>query len=212
MIASATALSSEQLRDATLGAGLAGQRVDLDQVDGLQPIAREAKLDEPDGLLADREGPTGAHGAPVDEQRCPTLLEMLVVVVAGQDQERLAAVVWKRVEQRVCKSVLVDENDVRRVLQALEPRDERGRRVGERFVVELEGPAGNALVLPFERIVVPGDAEAPDLDDAPAVSRPVTAQASVTREDDRSRSRHRLHERRGVVVARNRDDGASEPR
>ena len=72
-------------------AAAAGDRLDVDEVNGRQqPGLGEVELREAHRLLADCERSTRAGRAAVDEDVRPLDLEMLLVIVAGQDQHPLA--------------------------------------------------------------------------------------------------------------------------
>ena len=76
------------------GTGITGHGFDLDEVDGSSgTIVREVDLREPSRLDADLERSAGADGSSVDKNATVLLVEVLLMVVAGKNQELALTVI-----------------------------------------------------------------------------------------------------------------------
>jgi hypothetical protein len=81
------------------------------------------------------------------------LVDVLLVVVAGQDQQLPARIFRQRTQKSVGETVLVHQDDVRPLVERLEPRDERLGRLSEGGPRQLE-VAPDRLALRLQRVVV----------------------------------------------------------
>ena len=141
-------------------------RLDLDQVDGPGTLVG-VEVDEREArrLLPHAERAAGPDGAAVDEDVGALALDVLAVVVAGEDEHRLAALRGQLLEQPVRERVPVDEHDVGPLGQGLEPVEELLLRVEERLLLQLEQAALEAAGRALAGVVPARDREAGDLDD-----------------------------------------------
>ena len=94
---------------------LARKRLDLDEVGSLQVVSRRPVQEgEARGRLADGERAPGAHRAAVDEDIVAATVDVLPMVVAGEDEDRGGILLARDVlEEGVREPMLVDEDDVR---------------------------------------------------------------------------------------------------
>src|ERR671919_1943910 len=93
-------------------ARLTRQRLHFDQVGGAQVVVRiEMKLDEARALLADSEGAPGAERASVDEHVPIALVDVLLVVVTGEDEKRRTRPARDEIEERMRERVAVPRSD-----------------------------------------------------------------------------------------------------
>src|ERR671919_365605 len=88
------------------------QRLHFDQVGGAQVVVCiEMKLDEARALLADSEGAPGAERASVDEHVPIALVDVLLVVVTGEDEKRRTRPARDEIEERMRERVAVPRSD-----------------------------------------------------------------------------------------------------
>jgi hypothetical protein len=110
-----------------------GEGFDLDEVDGSGgTTVCEVDLGKPCRLDPDLERAAGADGSPVDENYAVLLVEVLLMVVAGENQElALTVALAQAFQERMGESVLVDKKDVWTRRELLEPGAEVVRGGGE---------------------------------------------------------------------------------
>src|SRR6266540_920638 len=107
-------------------APFARERLDLHEVDRLEPVCTsQVEQGESRRRLPDREGAAGSDRPAVREDVVATLVDVLAVIMPGEDENRRDALLrGDVVEQRVREPVLVDEDDLRSPSQSVEPRDQ----------------------------------------------------------------------------------------
>ena len=102
--------------DHAFGGGRAGERLDLDQVDGARDslCGGKVQLCQADLLLADSENAAGADRAGVDDQHVAVAVDVLLVVMPGEDEQRpLVGLRCGGAGQGLREAVLVHEHDLR---------------------------------------------------------------------------------------------------
>jgi hypothetical protein len=123
------------------------------------------ELRDPNGLRSHAEGATGADRAGVDNQDLAVAIDVLLVVVSRQYQQRLlVAAGLQRLREPLGQPVLMDQHDVGWARQLLEPSEQPILYAGVvavaiRMLAKREDPPGVAWVAtaPLERIGVTGD-------------------------------------------------------